>query len=113
MKSAFHAAVLATLATLYLTSDGASKGATAMTKTYHMLFSGDAGARFSGRCTIETSGGETRLDLEGQVPHEQDVVGHGLSCQLQAEGRVVIDIEHGGSRTRSATNGGTITIGLR
>ncbi len=84
-----------------------------MAKTYHMLFSGDAGASFSGACTIATSGGETVLTLQGQIPHEQEVVGHGLTCQLQAEGRVVIDIEHGGSRTRSATNGGQINIGLR
>ncbi len=89
------------------------QGKTVMAKTYHMLFSGDAGASFSGTCKFATSGGETVLTLEGQVPHEQEVVGHGLACQLQAESRVVIDIEHGGSRTRSATNGGRINIGLR
>jgi hypothetical protein len=89
------------------------QGKPVMAKTYHMIFSGDAGAKFSGTCAIETSGGETVLTLEGNVPHEQDVVGHGMKCQLQTEGRVVIDIEHNGSRTRSATNGGKINIGLR
>ena len=89
------------------------RGDAALEKTYHIVVSGDAGARFSGTCAIETSGGETLLVLKGNVPHEQKAVGHGMKCELQAEGRVVIDIKYNGSRTRSATNGGKINIGLR
>ena len=111
--SVLHSAVLATFATLSLNTTWITAEQTAMAKTYRMIFSGDAGASFDGRCAVETSGGETILSLQGQVPHEQDVVGRGLSCQLQAEGRVVVDIEHNGSRTRSATNGGSINIHLR
>ena len=86
---------------------------TTLDKTYHLIFSGDACAQISGRCTVVTSGGEALLTLDGQVPHEKNVVGRRLSCQLQADGRVVIDIEHGGSRTLSATNGGSVNIRLR
>jgi len=111
--SALHSAVLATFTTLSLSTIWITSEQTAMAKTYHMIFSGDVGASFDGRCTVETSGGETILSLQGQVPHEQEVVGHGLSCQLQADGRVVVDIEHNGSRTRSTTNGGSINIHLR
>lgn len=108
-----HKAMVVTLVTLGLDASWISETEAAMAKTYHMIVSGDAGARFSGQCAVRTSGGETVLTLNGQVPHEQEVVGHGLSCQLRADGRIVIDIEHGGSRTRSATNGGKINISLR
>ncbi|MGI9489258.1 MAG: hypothetical protein ACR2RF_25895 [Geminicoccaceae bacterium] len=109
----FNASMVATLVTLSLDACWHSEAEATMAKTYHMIVSGDAGARFSGQCNVKTSGGETVLTLNGQVPHEQEVVGHGLSCQLQADGRIVIDIEHDGSRTRSATNGGRINISLR
>ena len=107
------AGMAATLLTLCLDAFWFSGTEAAMAKTYHMIVSGDAGAQFSGQCAVKPSGGETVLTLNGEVPHEQEVVGHGLSCQLQADGRIVIDIEHDGSRTRSATNGGRINISLR
>ena len=113
MMNALHVATLATLVTLCLDASSSSAGRTAVTTTYHMNFSGDAGASFNGMCTIQTSGGETALTLSGQVPYKQEIVGHSIRCQLKADGHVVIDIEHDGSRTRSATSGGRINISLR
>ncbi len=89
------------------------EGKTAMAKTYHLLLSGDAGASFVGTCKIATSEGETVLPLQGKIPHEEAIVGQGLACQLETSGRVVVDVEHGGSRTRSSTRGGKINITLR
>lgn len=106
--------ILAAMTALLMTDVASiSEAKTDMAKTYHMLISGDAGAQFNGRCAVMTSGGETILTLSGQVPHEQQVVGHGLSCKLHAEGRIVIDIAHNGSRSRSSTNGGEVNINLR
>ena len=90
-----------------------ANGGVTMAKTYHMKFSGDTGARIGGSCVVSVNGGETILTLESQVPHEQDVDGNSLSCHLEADGRVIVDIEHNGNRMRSATNGGMISVDLR
>ncbi|MGI9419279.1 MAG: hypothetical protein ACR2RA_15735 [Geminicoccaceae bacterium] len=52
------------------------------------------------------------IPLDGEVPLKKELAGRGLSCKLETEGRVVVDIEHDGSRTRSATSGGTVNISL-
>jgi len=111
--NALNSAAVATLLTLSLDACWDSGPEAAMAKTYHMTLSGDADARFSGQCTLETNDGEAVLSLLGTVPFEQEVVGHGLSCHVETEGRVVLEIDHNGSRTRSATNGGKINISLR
>ena len=47
------------------------------------------------------------------MPLERRFTGEGLSCRLEAEGRVVVEIAGPGSRSRSATTGGTINVTLR
>lgn len=102
--------LLATTAGIMSWSGG---GTAAVGKTYHLELTGDDGARFTGSCTLATENGDEVVPLDGEVPFKQDLVGQGLSCKLETEGRVVVDIEHNGSRSRSATSGGTINISLR
>ncbi len=89
------------------------QGSAALEKTYHLQLTGDQGAHFSGSCALTTADGETVIPFDGTVPYEKELVGQGLSCKLETEGRVVVDIEHNGSRSRSATNGGVVNISLR
>ena len=88
-------------------------GGAAVAKNFHISISGDEGARFVGTCAVAKGSTGDVLTLDGVVPHEQMLVGDGLSCKLKAEGQVVILIEHDGSRARSSTNGGTINIDLK
>jgi hypothetical protein len=85
----------------------------AVEKIYQLALTGDDGASFAGRCKLETAGGQTVIRLDGQVPHERELVGQSLSCKLKTRGGVVVDVEHNGNRSRSATNGGTVNINLR
>lgn len=89
------------------------QGNSAMAKTYYLTLSGDADGRFDGTCKTARNGEEMVLLLKGPVPHEQEIVGHGLSCTLEVSGRVIVDIEYDGSLTRSASNSGQINIRLR
>jgi hypothetical protein len=84
-----------------------------MAKTFHLSISGDGGARYSGACTVAAASGDARVELEGAVPLERTFDGDGLSCRFRAEGRVVVEIAHNGSRSRSASDGGTIQVGAR
>jgi hypothetical protein len=86
---------------------------TAMAKTLHLTISGDAGARYSGTCTVTTGAGDETVTLEGGVPAERAFAADGLSCRLRAEGRIVVEILHDGSRARSATSGGVIHLSVR
>ena len=88
-------------------------GEATVDKTYQLQLTGDQGAHFSGSCALSTADGEVIIPLDGGVPYQTELVGKGLSCKLETEGRVVVDIEHNGSRTRSATNGGAVNISLR
>jgi len=87
--------------------------ATAMAKTFHLTISGDAGARYSGTCTLTTGADDQSVTLEGAVPGEREFTADGLSCRLHTEGRVVVEILHDGSRARSATSGGVIHLVVR
>jgi hypothetical protein len=91
----------------------AMPGATAMAKTFHLTISGDAGARYSGTCTLSTGAGEETVTLEGEAPAERTFTADGLACELQADGRIVVEVAYDGSRARSATNGGVIRISVR
>jgi hypothetical protein len=82
-------------------------------KTYQLQLTGDEGARFVGSCTLTTADGETVLPLDGEVPYANELVGQGFACKLETQGRVVVDIEHNGSRSRSSTNGGVVNISLK
>jgi hypothetical protein len=84
-----------------------------MAKTFHLSISGDGGARYSGACTVTTASGDQEVDLEGIVPLERTFDGDGLSCRLRAEGRVVVEIVHGGSRSQAASSGGAIQVSAR
>jgi len=85
----------------------------AMAATYTLSVTGDPGASFAGECTLYAGSAEERVELAGPVPLERSFTGDGLSCRLEAEGRVVVEIAGGGTRSRSATTGGTINITLR
>jgi hypothetical protein len=85
----------------------------AMAETYMLSVTGDSGARIAGACTLFTGSAEERVELAGLVPLERSFIGDGLACRLEAEGRVVVEIAGGGSRSRSATSGGTINVTVR
>lgn len=88
-------------------------GTSAMAKTFHLTISGDADARYAGACVVTSASGEERIALEGGVPAERAFVADGLSCSLRAEGRIVVEIRHNGSRSRAETSGGLVQIGAR
>lgn len=88
-------------------------GRSGLAATYRLSVTGDSGARFAGACTLFIPSGEERVELAGPVPLERSFVGQGLACRFETEGRVVVDITGGGSRSRSATNGGTVNIAVR
>jgi hypothetical protein len=87
--------------------------AAVMAKTFHLAISGDAGARYSGTCTVTTGAGDETVALEGGVPSERTFTADGLNCRLRAEGRIVVEIVHDGSRARSAASGGVIQLSVR
>jgi hypothetical protein len=84
-----------------------------MAKTFHLSISGDGGARYSGACNVTAASGDQRVELEGTVPLQKTFDGDGLSCRLRVQGRVVVEIAHDGSRSRAATNGGTVQVSAR
>jgi hypothetical protein len=84
-----------------------------MAKTFHLAISGDGEARYEGACTVTLAAGDERFELEGMVPLQRTFDGDGLTCQFSAQGRVVVEIAHDGSRSRAASDGGTIRIGAR
>ena len=85
----------------------------AMAKTFHLSIFGDDGARYSGACTVTVTSGDERIALEGTVPLQRLFDGDGLTCRFRAEGRVIVEIAHKGSRSRAATDGGTIQVSAR
>jgi hypothetical protein len=84
-----------------------------MAKTFHLSISGDQGVRYSGACTVSAASGEERIELEGTVPLERTFDGEAVTCRIDADGRLVVEIAHNGSRSRSATSGGTIQVSAR
>lgn len=88
-------------------------GAAAMAQTFQLTISGDPDARYDGACVVTTASGEQRVPLEGVVPAERTFVADGLSCELRAQGRIVVEIRHDGSRSRAATSGGLVGISAR
>ena len=71
---------------------------------------GEAGARLHGRCVLRTATGETPLELDAAVPLERRLEGTGLACELEARGRVTVEIVKGGSRSRSTTRDGRMSL---
>ena len=88
-------------------------GRAVQAETYTLSVTGDPGASIAGACTLLTGSAEEEVELDGPVPLERRFTGDGLSCRLEAAGRVVVEIEGGGNRSRSATTGGTINVTVR
>ena len=82
-------------------------------KTFKLELSGEAGVAYEGSCTLETEAGNTEMPLAGALPQSLDIIANALTCQIKSEGRLIVEIQHDKSRTRSATNGGTIRLSLR
>ncbi len=82
----------------------------AQANPYHLKFSGDSGTTFTGSCIIGDGKGEATLSFAGRVPAERTVTGDSLDCRLEALGRMILDIRHGTSRTRSSTSGGVLRL---
>ena len=91
----------------------AMSGSTAMAKTFHLTISGDMDARYAGACVVTRASSDERIALEGAVPAERAFVADGLSCRLRAQGRIVVEITHDGSRSRAETSGGLVQISAR
>lgn len=91
----------------------AMSGTTAMAKTFHLTISGDVDARYAGACVVRGASGDERIGLEGAVPAARAFVADGLSCSLCAQGRIVVEITHDGSRSRAETSGRLVQIGAR
>jgi hypothetical protein len=98
------AAILALLA-LAAPAVGAEGGVT-------LAASGDAGARLRGRCTLTTDAGERTLEIDEAVPFSRRLDGTGLRCDLDASGRVKVEVTAGGSRSVTSTSGGRLTIAV-
>jgi hypothetical protein len=96
-----------------VTLSAALGGRGALAGTYTLSVTGDPGASVAGACTVYNGSAEEDLELAGAVPLQRSFMGDGLACRLEAEGRVVVEIATGGSRSRSATTGGTISVTLR
>lgn len=79
-------------------------------KAITLTIRGEPGSRVSGSCTLETTGGEEAVPVEGPVPVERQLSGLALRCDLTAQGQVVVEIARDGSRTRSATRNGRIRL---
>ena len=93
---------------------GAGGSQAAMAKTFTLAITGAEGARYTGRCTLTTAaGGEETIELAGTVPRREELTGAGLSCRIEAAGRIAVEIRHGGGVSRSVTSGGTINIAVR
>jgi hypothetical protein len=79
-------------------------------KAMALAVTGEPGARVSGHCTLATPGGEETLPIDGPLPIERRLEGWSLRCDLTAEGQVVVEITRDGSRARSATRDGRVTL---
>ena len=77
---------------------------------FELAITGVADASFAGTCTLTTSDGDHALELSGQVPLRRTIQAESLVCRFETVGRVVVEVTRGGSRSRSATDGGLISI---
>ena len=84
----------------------------AAAEPFELTITGGANASFSGSCTLTTSGGDHALELSGQVPLRRTIQAESLVCRFETVGRVVVEVTRDGSRSRSATDGGVISIAV-
>jgi hypothetical protein len=57
--------------------------------------------------------GNQALEIDEAVPFERRWEGVGLRCELEAQGRVTVEVVRDGSRSRSSVSGGRMTIEVR
>jgi hypothetical protein len=92
---------------------GAGGGKAAMATSFSLAITGAEGARYAGRCTLKTAAGEETFELAGVVPRHEEVTGEGLTCRIEAAGRITVEVTHGGGVSRSVTSGGTVNFAVR
>lgn len=80
---------------------------------FKLSITGDEDARYAGQCMLIKEPQDDVVVLEGTVPLEHTFVADGLDCRIEAKGRVVVEIAHGGSRSRAATHGGLVHVQAR
>lgn len=80
---------------------------------FELTITGAADASFAGSCTLTTAAGDHTLKLTGTVPLQRIIQAEKLTCRFETTGRIVVDIIHGNSRSRSASQGGVISVGVR
>lgn len=91
-----------------------AEGTAMPAKTLVLTITGAAEARVRGRCVVaRAGGGEEVIELDQAVPFERRFEGLGLSCSLDADGRVDVAVEKDGSRTLSRTSGGRVNVHVR
>jgi hypothetical protein len=71
---------------------------------------GSQGARVLGRCVLRRVGGNQVLEADEAVPFEWRWAGVGLRCELEAQGRVVVEAVGDGGRSRASVSGGRMTV---
>ena len=99
------AAVILALLTLAGPAAGTGRGVT-------LEATGDPGARLRGRCALATDAGERTLEIDEAVPFSRRLDGAGLRCDLEASGRVRVEVTTGGGRGVTSTSGGRVAIAV-
>lgn len=80
---------------------------------FELTITGAADASFACNCTLTTAAGDHTLTLTGTVPLQRTIQAKKLTCRFETTGRIVVDMIHGNSRSRSTSHGGVITVGVR
>lgn len=88
-------------------------GGDAAEKSLSLEITGAEGVRYTGQCTLTTAAGEETFELSGVVPRHEEFKGEGLACRIESKGSIAVEIAADGSRSRSATSGGTVRIAVR
>ncbi len=78
--------------------------------TVVLSVTGREGTRVRGRCLVETPEGERTVELDEAVPFERRWQASWLRCELEARGPVTVEASGRGSRSRTSTSGGRMTI---
>ena len=88
----------------------ATDRAAAEDDTVVLSITGQEGTRVRGRCLAETPEGERTFELDGVVPIERRWRADWLRCELEAQGPVTVEAAGRGSRSRTSSSGGRMTI---
>ena len=99
------------LALVLTVAGGAAEAADA--NTIVLAASGSQGARVRGQCVLRQGDGNQALEIDEAVPFERHCEGVGLGCELEAQGRVTVEVVRDGGRSRSSVSGGRMIIEVR